>query len=114
MVEPGERVRITALTGGRVALPAVVSHRNGRGMRLVAGAPIAPGQTIQVDIQNGLLLGECLACSPSGGSYIIGLEIEQALLHLDSLANLVANLVGTATPARPWPPPLSSLLPPER
>ena len=100
MVETGERVHITSLAANGRPIPAVVSHISGRGLRLVASSPVSPGHPVQVALQNGILLGECQFCSPSADHHIVGLEIEQALLHLDSLANLVANLVG-ATPQLP-------------
>jgi len=96
MVEQGERVRITTFTGGETSLPAVVSQFQGQALHLIASSSILAGQPVRVEIQNGMLLGECVFCVPASGGHMIGLEIEQALLHLDSLANLVANLVGTA------------------
>jgi len=98
---------LTVLSAGEKnesPMEAAVLDYSGRGMRLGVNAQLVPGSAVRVEMDDQLILGEVCYCTPSRlGRYAVGLELEQALAHLDDLSSLTRALsgeVGSLAPAR--------------
>jgi hypothetical protein len=87
-------------------LPATLTNISGRGMRLLIHQSIPANAPVKVDFRlhddDALLLGEVVYCHQEAlGSFAVGLELQHSLLHLTSLHNLVARLLGDAERVSP-------------
>jgi hypothetical protein len=98
---------LTVLSAGTerdTPMEAAVLDYSGRGMRLGVNAQIPAGSAVRIEMDDQLILGEVCYCTPSRlGRYAVGLELEQALAHLDDLSSLTRALsaeMPTLAPAR--------------
>lgn len=72
---------------------ARIVDASARGLRLLAGAPIAPGQVVKVETAESMFLGEVCYCAAQGGEgYAVGIAAEQCLTGVGDLEHLIRAL----------------------
>ncbi len=82
-----EPITLTVLDDAGVRVVAARGvDLSGRGMRVRAPIAVAAGSAVKVETQDALFLGEVCHCALEGESYVIGLDLDQALSGLLDLA----------------------------
>jgi c-di-GMP-binding flagellar brake protein YcgR len=83
-----QTVRVTVLGRHRQEMQGKAVDLSGRGMRIVLTDRIPPGDPVKIQLDDTLLLGEICYCRPNGRGYVVGIELDQALIGLADLARL--------------------------
>ena len=91
--DAAQTVRLTTLGEESERLDARIVNISGTGMRLLVDRMLAPGQTIKVEWDEILLLGEVCYCQPDAEGYAVGVELEHALMHTRELVRLAQQLL---------------------
>ncbi len=74
---------VTPLTGAPEILSARVEEISARGMKLDLPRSLPMGTPLQIDVQSDMILGEVRYCNAEqGGSYSVGVEIDQILRNV--------------------------------
>ena len=92
-----QAVCVTALRRNIPPLRGRTVDMSGRGIRILLSVPISQGDTVKIELDDALLLGEVCYCLPQNGDVMIGVEIDQALRGLTSLQRLHKALFNEAT-----------------
>jgi hypothetical protein len=81
-----ETVNLTVLGDAGYSTPANAIQLSPHGMRLVTDRPIALNAAVKVVCDDWLGLGEVCFCREERGHFVIGLQLDQALVGLENLA----------------------------
>ena len=81
-----QEIRITIFGKPDIQLPARIRNLSPRGMGLEMQEPVAAGSALKFEVDDMLLLGEVIYCRDDGGSFYVGVELEQVLYGLKELA----------------------------
>jgi hypothetical protein len=81
-----ETVNLTVLGDAGYSTSANAIQLSPHGMRLVLDRPIPVNAAIKVVCDDWLGLGEVCYCKQERGHYVVGLQIDQALVELGDLA----------------------------
>ncbi len=81
-----ETVNLTVLGDSGFTTPANAIQISPHGMRLVVDQPIPVNAAIKVVCDDWLALGEVCYCQSQREHFVVGLQLEQALVGLEELA----------------------------
>jgi len=81
-----ETVQLTVLGDAGYSTPANAIQLSSHGMRLVVDRPIAVNAAIKILAGDWLGLGEVCYCKLERSHYVVGLDLDQALMGLEDLA----------------------------
>jgi hypothetical protein len=81
-----QAVWVTLLGTVKTRIQGRVRNISGRGIGIEICQAIGTGTALQIDISDGLLLGEAIFCRQEGDHYFVGVELEHALYGLAELA----------------------------
>jgi hypothetical protein len=87
-VNVDQPVRITVLGKYRHEMQGKAVDLSGDGMRIVVPHRVAPGNPVRIDLDYAMLLGDICYCCPSGRSFTLGVQLDQALSGLAELSRL--------------------------
>ena len=73
--------------------PCPVLGLNGHVMQLKVPKRVSIGSAVKVETSNTLSLGEVSCCRPEGDSYVVSVEVVQALHDVGELARLASALL---------------------
>ena len=79
-----ETVQLTVLGNDGYSTAANALQLSSHGMRLVVDRPIAVNAAVKVDGDRWMVLGEVCYCKPERSHYSVGLQLDQALMGLES------------------------------
>jgi hypothetical protein len=80
-----ETVNLTVLGSAGYSTPANAIQLSAHGMRLVTDRPIPVNAAIKVICDDWLGLGEVCYCGEERGHYVVGVQLDQALVGLQDL-----------------------------
>ncbi len=81
--------------GQNHSIEGMILDFSGRGLRVEVAEAVTPGAAVRLDLKDQLMLGEVCYCQRAeNGSYALGLQMEQALSHLEDLSHLMNALMG--------------------
>ena len=89
---------VTILDTDGQRLDAVVQDVSGRGLGLQIQWPIEPGKALKIQFESAMLLGESVYCQAAGAGFYVGVELDQILDGLISLAQSLEEF-SSETPA---------------
>jgi c-di-GMP-binding flagellar brake protein YcgR len=92
-----QTVRVTVLGRHRQEMQGTAVDLSGRGMRIMLPDRVPPGDAVKVHLDDVLLLGEICYCRPQGRGFVVGIELDQALIGLADLARLNRALADGAS-----------------
>ncbi|MCX6590184.1 MAG: PilZ domain-containing protein [Acidobacteria bacterium] len=96
--QTNQPVQLTLLgdkPGQNHTLEGTILDFSGRGLRVEVQEAVAPGAAVRLDMKDQLMLGEICYCQRAeNGKWAVGLQMEQALSHLDDLSRLMNALMG--------------------
>ncbi|MGP8245389.1 MAG: PilZ domain-containing protein [Bryobacteraceae bacterium] len=87
--KPQQPVVVTILDDSGQHLDAVVQDASGRGLGLLLPQPIEPGKALKIQLEGAMLLAEAVYCQAAGSGFYVGVELDQIL---DGLASLAKSL----------------------
>ena len=93
-ISSDQPVRITLLCEPRRQLDGRINDYSARGISIFTSEPVRPGDAIQIDLEDSLVLGEVRYWRAAERGYVVGIEIEEALHGLAALARLNQALLG--------------------
>jgi hypothetical protein len=79
-------VSVVILGHPEVRCTGTVRNASGRGMGLEMAFPVGIGAALEIHLPEAVLLGEAMYCRRQNGSYLVGVELEQALFGLSALS----------------------------
>ena len=85
-LKPQQPVVVTILDHCGKLLDAVVQDVSGRGLGLQVTQPIEVGKALKIQLENAMILGESVYCQAAGTGFYVGVELDQILDSLTSLA----------------------------
>ena len=88
-------VAFTNLTGREATTDCPVLDVDGPAMQLKLPKHVAVGSAVKVETNETLSLGEVSYCRPVGDSYIVWVDLCQALHNVSELTRLAHGLAGT-------------------
>jgi hypothetical protein len=88
-LKPQQPVLVTILDDAGQHLEAMVNDVSGRGLGLLLPRPIEPGKALKIQLEGAMLLAEAVYCQPAGSGFYVGVELDQIL---DGLASLARSL----------------------
>ncbi|HYI97867.1 MAG TPA: hypothetical protein VEX68_30290 [Bryobacteraceae bacterium] len=92
--QPDQPVRLNVLGGiSPRAMAASMIHLSGRHAELRVAEVIAADAAVKIELDDSMLLGEVLACSPRDGAYVAGIRVVEAIPSMSNLARLVAAVM---------------------
>ena len=97
-LKPQQTVLMTILDDGGHHLDAVVQDVSGRGLGLQVARPIEAGKALKIQLEGAMLLGESVYCQAAGAGFYVGVELDQILDGLISLAQSLEEF-SSETPA---------------
>ena len=62
-------------------------------MHLKMSRPIQPGSAVKIEADDTMSLGEVNCCRPEGDSFVVGVELFQALHNVTELTRLARALL---------------------
>ncbi len=80
-----QSVVITVLGEHETQQNARICNASGRGLAIEAEAAIPTGTALKIELDDAILLGEAVYCKAVGGSYLLGVELDQVLCGLTEL-----------------------------
>jgi hypothetical protein len=92
-IEIDHTVQLTVFGTTNVRVPARALDFSGRGLKLAVERAVALGSAVKVETEDSLFLGEVCHCGPAETGFVLGLELQQALVGLRELAILNSRLV---------------------
>ena len=105
--QTNQPVRLTLLgeqPGQNHSIDGTILDFSGRGLRVEVPEAVTPGAAVRLDLKDQLMLGEVCYCQRAeNGSWALGLQMEQALSHLDDLSRLMTALMGDNGRVAPIP-----------
>lgn len=93
-VSSDQPVRVTLLCEPRRRLAGRIHDHAATGISVLLPEPVRPGDPIQIDLEDALVLGEVRYWRAAEGGYVVGIEIEEALHGLAALKRLNGALLG--------------------
>ena len=81
-----ETVQLTILGDAGSSSPANATELSSHGMRLILDRPIPVNVAVKVEGDDWLALGEVCYCRLERSHYVVGLQVDQALMGLADLA----------------------------
>jgi hypothetical protein len=97
-LKPEQAVLVTILDDSGQHMEAVVQDASGRGLGLLAPRPIEPGKALKIQLEGAMLLAESVYCQAAGSGFYVGVELDQILDGLTSLARSLEEF-SSETPA---------------
>ena len=88
--EADQAVVLTVLSDPPTRIEARVKNASGRGLGLVAGAPVDPGAAVRIELEDAVVLGEAIYCRRESDGHFIGVELDQVLVGLTELGRNLA------------------------
>jgi hypothetical protein len=79
-------VTVKSLDDSGRPLPASLVNFSAKGIRLILGQKLNPGDLVKVEWGGTILLGEIIYCLPLGFEFAAGIEIEDAVYETEVLA----------------------------
>lgn len=64
---------------------ATVRNASSRGLAITLPHPIAPCTALQIEFDDGFVLGEAVYCRGESDGYLVGVELDQVLCGLSAL-----------------------------
>src|SRR5208337_4302471 len=64
---------------------AIVRNASSRGLAISLPNPIAPCTALQIEFEDGFVLGEAVYCRGESDGYLVGVELDQVLCGLSAL-----------------------------
>lgn len=98
-LKPEQPVRVTILDESGQHLDAVVHDVSGRGLGLMTSRPVEAGKALKIQLENAMLLAEAVYCQAAGSGFYVGVELDQILDGLASLARSLEEF----SPEKPTP-----------
>lgn len=89
-LEALQSIWVTVFGEPDIRLPAQVKNISNRGVGLSLLGPVAIGSALKIELEDSLLLGEVIYCRDDESSFYVGVELEQALVGLQALAQSVS------------------------
>ncbi|MGO9258148.1 MAG: PilZ domain-containing protein [Bryobacteraceae bacterium] len=96
----GQPVVVTILSGEPSTHNAIVKNGSGSGMALEMPAPVAPGAALKIGLDDSLLLGEAMYCSPQQDRFLVGVLLDSKLSQLSRLARVLEAFTDGPAPVR--------------
>lgn len=96
----GQPVAVTILSGEQSTHDAVVKNGSGNGMALELPVPVAPGAALKIRLEDSLLLGEAMYCSPQQDRFLVGVLLDTKLSQLSRLGQILEAFAEGAPPVR--------------
>lgn len=84
-------VSVTILQPQKVQCTGIVKDASGRRVGMVLPVSVPVGAGLRIDIPDCLLLGEAVFCRESTDGFFVGVELQQMLNGLASLAEAVGD-----------------------
>lgn len=85
---------LTNLNNSEVLAECPVLQQNGSTMRLKLSRQLGIGSAVKLETGDSLLLGEVSYCQTDGESYVVWVELSQALHNVTDLSRLARALLG--------------------
>lgn len=85
----GQSVTVTVLSGEPATHEASVKNGSGSGIALDMPAAVAPGAALEIALEDSLLLGEAMYCSPHEGRFLVGVLLDSKLSQLSRLGHML-------------------------
>jgi hypothetical protein len=89
-----QETTVQLLTGSKETFRATLLNLSGKGLRLHADRPLASGTLLKITGNDALLLGEVAYSIADQHGFAIGIQLEQALYHVEELSRLSERLMG--------------------
>jgi hypothetical protein len=80
-----QSVVVTVLGDPEVQQIARIRNASGRGLSMEIPSKVQPGSALKIELDDSILLGEVIYCKGGQGSYLLGMELDQALCGLTEL-----------------------------
>ena len=90
--QPDQPVRVTILPSRHSIRGEIVQMKN-RAAILRFEEAVAYDTPIRLDFDDSLVLGEVIACVPEGTSFLVSLEVVEAIASVSDLARLVGAVM---------------------
>jgi hypothetical protein len=91
-VETNQTATVTGLKSG-VLLTGRIAEVSGSVMRVFTGQPLTSGETVKVECEDTLWLGEVSFCKQVARGYAAGIKLEQALYGMAELARIAESFL---------------------
>lgn len=85
----GQPVAVTILTGQESTYAGMVKNGSGKGIALEMPVPVAIGAALKIQLEDTLLLGEAIHCSPQADKFLVGVLLEAKVSQLSRLAAIL-------------------------
>ena len=85
----GQPVVVTVLSGEPSTHHATVKNGSGSGVALEMPVPVTPGAALKISLEDALLLGEAMYCSPQQDGFLVGVLLDSKLSELSRLAQIL-------------------------
>jgi hypothetical protein len=95
----GQPATVTILSGEQSTHPATVKNGSGNGIALEMPASVTPGAALQILLDDSLLLGEAMYCSPEQGGFLVGVLLDSKLSQLSRLGQMLEEFADPPAPA---------------
>src|SRR5690349_20637313 len=80
----------------KARFPARARNLSGRALALDMPNPAPIGAALKIQVADTILLGEVSYCQPRGESYLVGVELDQALNDIATLAETLQEFADAA------------------
>ena len=98
--KPDQPVRVTVLESKQLLRAQIVEMKN-RAATLRVEEPVAQQAPIRLDFDDSVILGEVVHCVPEGASFLVSLEVVEAIASLSDLARLVSAVMENGSAVAP-------------
>jgi hypothetical protein len=99
---PDQPVRVTVLNSKDSLQGQIVQMKN-RAAILRFEEPVAHHAPIRLDFNDSLVLGQVIACVPDGTSFLVSLEVVDAIAVVSDLTRLVGAVMQRGRSVAPEP-----------
>ena len=88
-----QSINVTVLSGAGGRHTARVKNASSRGLGIEMAGPVSPGAAVEIELEDGILLGTVVHCGGEAGCYLVGVELEQILTGLAELSGRLSEFV---------------------
>jgi hypothetical protein len=90
--QPDQPVRVTVLSSKHTLRGEIVQMKN-RAATLRSEEPVPQNAAIRLDFDDCLVLGQVMSCAPDSASFLVSLEVVEAIPAVSDLARLVGAVM---------------------
>src|SRR5689334_20033194 len=94
--EPDQEITLTLLGEGQPTFAGRIVNISGKGMFVWSADALMPGDAVQIEFGDTMMLGEVIYCQAQPTGQHLGIKLEHALYHRQELAVLAKRLLGSS------------------